>query len=112
LRSPQLAFPRFASILVLSIAAACSERIPAELTSAADAPRLEARPANTSCLAGALPLGRVRLQPTFKGFVNPLRMVDRPDRGLVYIAEMAGRVRAVERATGKVTTALDMIGVR
>lgn len=111
LRSSTLTlFPPFASLvlLVLGSGAACSETFPAPLPEPVPAPRFETRPSNTTCLAGTLALGRIRLQPAFQGFKNPLRMVDRRDRGLVYVAEMAGRIKVVDRATKTTTTALDI----
>jgi uncharacterized repeat protein (TIGR03806 family) len=110
LPQPKVSPAGFALILAMSVAAACSETLPVELGASSAAPRLEVRPSNTTCLADTLPLGRVRLKPAYKGFVNPLRMVDRPDRGLLYVGEMAGRIRAIDKATGQITTALDIIG--
>ena len=99
-----------ALLCALSVSAgACSESLPGELTAPATQ-RFESRPANTTCLAAPLPPGRVRPEPAFTSFVKPLGMVDHPERGLVYVAEFAGRVKAVERATGKTTTALDVVG--
>lgn len=94
----------------MSAAIACSESFPETLAPPPAGARFEARPANATCRAEPLPLGRVRLEPAFQGFEHPLRMIDRPDRGLLYVGEMPGRIKVMERATGKVTTALDVVG--
>jgi uncharacterized repeat protein (TIGR03806 family) len=105
---PTLIFP--ALFLLASIAAAaCSETFPAELIPALPPARLESRPSNTTCLAGTLPLGRLRLEPIYRGFQYPVQMVDRPDHGLVAVAEMNGRIKVVDRPTGAITTALDIV---
>jgi uncharacterized repeat protein (TIGR03806 family) len=90
---------------------ACTETLPQTLTAPpALASGLDARPQNTTCTAPAVPQGRVRLEPAFTGFKYPLDMVDRPDRGLLYVAEMQGRIKVVDRANGQVSTALDLVG--
>jgi uncharacterized repeat protein (TIGR03806 family) len=107
----------FIVLLILSSAAAasvggsgCDETLPRELTPPPPAARFDARPANATCLAPAVPPGRVRLEPAFTGFYRPLAMVDRPERGLVYVAEMPGRVKVLDRATGQTSVALDLVG--
>ena len=97
-------------ILALGSAAACSETFPQPLAGAVPPVRFDVRPANATCLAPPLPLGRVRLVPTYTGFTNPVAMVDRPDLGLIYVTEMGGRIKAIDRATGQITTALDLVG--
>jgi len=94
----------------LVAAAACDERYPAPLATPPAPVLFDARPSNTTCLAPRPPVGRVRLEPFIRGFYRPLAMVDRPDRGLVYVAEMTGRVKAYDRATGQISTALDLVG--
>jgi glucose/arabinose dehydrogenase len=99
------------AVFGLGVVAACSDEIrPAPLTEPVPAARFDTRPANTTCLAPPLPLGRVRLEPTYQGFDHPLAMVDRPDLGFIYVTEMGGRIKAIDRATKAVTTALDLVG--
>lgn len=97
-------------LLAISSAVACTESLPAPLDAAARKSGLDARPSNTTCVAPNVASGRVRLQPAFEGFRRPLAMVDRPERGLTYVAEMAGRVKVIDRATGAVSVALDLVG--
>ncbi len=87
----------------------CEEKIPKDTTAPAAA-RFDARVSNTTCAAPPLPAGRVRLEPAFTGFYRPVAMVDRPERGLVYVAEMPGRVKVFDRATGQNSTAIDLVG--
>lgn len=98
------------AVLALAAAAACSESFPESLAPPSAASRFDTRPSNTTCRADVLAPGRIRLEPAFQGYEHPLRMIDRPDRGLLYVGEMAGRLKVLERATGKVTTALDLDG--
>ena len=93
------------------LGAACSESFPRELGHAPPPTGgLLSRPSNTTCIAKANPVGRVKLEPAFEGFYKPVAMVDRPDLGLLYVLEMPGRVKVVDRRTGSVTTALDLVG--
>lgn len=99
--------------LILGLAAfagACSERFPDRATPPALLGTLGARPTNTTCLAPAQPLGRVRLEPAWQGFTNPVAMIDRPDLGLVFVAEMPGKLEVIDKKTGAITTALDLVG--
>lgn len=96
--------------LVAALAAACTESFPREKDHVVLAAGLRDRPPNTTCLAPKNPVGRVRLEPAWQGFRRPLAMVDRPDLGLVYVAEMPGRVKVVDKATGAITTAIDLVG--
>lgn len=57
---------------------ACRE-LPARVTAPPVVDGLRTRPANTTCLAPANALGRVRLEPTSQAFENPVAMIDRPD---------------------------------
>jgi uncharacterized repeat protein (TIGR03806 family) len=109
LQRPTLSLLLLPVLCVLGAAAACSESFPTELATAAPGARLDARPSNTTCLAGTLPLGRVRLNPAFPGFTTPLRMIERRDLGFIYVAEMEGKVKVLDRATGQITTALDIV---
>ncbi|MDB4998323.1 MAG: Glutamate synthase large chain, partial [Myxococcaceae bacterium] len=95
-------------VLGLGAAVACSEKLPAPLATAETVARFDARPSNTTCLAGPLSIGRVRLEPTFEGFTNPMMMEDRPDRGLVYVGEVGGRVKIYDRKAKTVSVALDI----
>jgi len=87
---------------------ACDETVPPPLAGAQTAARFEARPANATCLAPPVPSGPVRLKVLYEGFRHPLRLIDRP--GLIYVAEMPGRVKVRDKASGVVTTALDLVG--
>ncbi len=90
---------------------ACTEDFPREsVKTAPPEDSLRVRPSNTSCVAPASPPGRIRLEPAWTGFTRPLGMIDRPDLGIVYVAEMPGRIKAIDRKTGAVTTALDLVG--
>ncbi len=110
MKSPKLICSFSAVVLGLGAMAACDETLPPELTVAAPVARLETRPANLTCVAPAPPSGRVKLVPAFKGLYRPIVMVDRPSLPFVYVAEMPGRVRTVDRATGAIATALDLVG--
>lgn len=88
----------------------CDETYPAPLEGPAVVARFDARPSNTTCRAEVLPLGPVKLEPVFNGLDRPLRMIDRPDKGLLYIAEMPGRVKVIDKATGAISLALDLVG--
>ncbi len=94
--------------LPLVLAFACSEHVPVPVASRPAAARFEARPPNVSCVAPTLPVGRVRLEPAYEGLVNPMVMVDRADLGFVYVGEVAGRIKAFDRATRQISTALDI----
>ena len=94
--------------LALVTPSACSEQLPAALLPPDAGPRFEARPSNLTCLAPPLAVGRVRLQPTYEGFVNPMAMQFRADRGLLYVGEVAGRIKTYDFATKAITTALDL----
>ncbi len=93
----------------MASAAACSESTPKPLAT----PKvggLDARLSNKTCLAPSDPGGRILLQKAYGPFSRPLAMIERRDRGLVYVAEMAGRVKAVDTATGNVITVIDLVG--
>lgn len=90
--------------------AACSESFPRGLEPPASGARFETRPANLTCRAAPLAVGRVKLEPAFSGLSHPLHMIDRPDRGVVYVGEMEGRIKVIDRASGAITTALDLVG--
>jgi uncharacterized repeat protein (TIGR03806 family) len=109
LQRPVLSFIALPALLALGSAAACSETFPTELAPPVPPARFDSRPSNTTCLAGKLPVGRVRLEPTFKGYTYPLRMIEQRALGLVYVAEMAGRVKVLDRASGNITTGLDIV---
>lgn len=103
-------------VAVGSLTSACREHIPhPDRTTHEPTPTpigLDARPANATCFAPAAPASRVRLEPALGGaaFDKPVDMVDKDDQGLVYIAEMPGRVKVFDRATGGVSTVLDLVG--
>lgn len=92
------------------VAGACNETFPRESAPPVVDGGLRSRPANATCVAPPNVLGRIRLEPVWQGFANPVSMIDRPDRGLVYVAEMPGKLKVVDRTTGAVTTALDLTG--
>ncbi len=65
-----------------------------------------------SCVSSAQTTGA--LEPAFPGltFTEPIELTHAGDgSGLVYVAEKAGRVRAVNAAAGTATTALDITGL-
>lgn len=95
--------------LAVTQAAACDEHKPPPLGDA-KVVGLEARPSNTTCLAPANPGGRIRLEKKYGPFTRPLMAVERRDRGVLYVAEMPGRVKVVDLVTNNVTTALDLVG--
>jgi uncharacterized repeat protein (TIGR03806 family) len=97
-----------ASALVAAVA--CSETFPRQMAPTTLDDGLRTRPSNTTCVARNAPPGRIRLEPAFTGFTNPVAMIDRPDLGLVYVAEMPGTLKVIDRASGAVTTALDLVG--
>lgn len=98
-----------ALVFALISAAACSESVPKPLTTAKVA-GLDARPSNKTCLAPSNPGGRILLEKAYGPFARPLMMVERRERGLIYVAEMQGRVKAIDTATGNVSTVLDLVG--
>lgn len=96
--------------LAASALLACTESFPRENDAPGRVEGLRERPSNTTCVAPKNPLGRVRLEPAWTGLRRPLAMVDRPDLGLVYVGEMPGRVKVIDKATGAITTAIDLVG--
>lgn len=107
-RNSSLAAVLLPLVIALATPLACSEQLPAPLLPPDGGARFEARPANATCLAPPLSVGRVRLAPTYEGFVNPMAMQLRADRGLLYVGEVAGRIKAYDLATKQITTALDL----
>ncbi len=105
----RLIFAAIALLFALTSGAACTESTPKALT-AAKAGGLDARSKNQTCLAPNNPGGRIILEKAYGPFTRPLMMVERRERGLIYIAEMPGRVKAIDIATGNVSTVLDLVG--
>ena len=108
--SPKLICSALGLVVAVGAAAACDETLPPELTGPAPVPRFDTRPANATCIAPAAPKGRVNLVPVYKGLKSPVAMLDRAGTSFVTVAEMIGRVKTVDRATGVITTALDLVG--
>jgi uncharacterized repeat protein (TIGR03806 family) len=91
------------------LAAACALVVASE----ASGQGLDARPANSSCVAPARPAGefRAELQPFFPNFSisTPLGMAQSPlDPTVWYVAEIRGRVFRVRTNASGSTTALDI----
>jgi glucose/arabinose dehydrogenase len=97
-----------AIVFVFAMPAGCFENVPPPLGTPDAGARFEARPSNLTCLAPPLAVGRVRLEPTYEGFVNPMVMQHRADRGVVYVGEVAGRIKVYDLKTKQITTALDV----
>lgn len=112
--SPLLSYRFVGGVVVAAavsvLAPGCDETFPAPLETPPPVVRFDVRPSNTTCRAEVLPVGPVKLEPVYEGLDRPLRMVDRPDRGLLYVAEMPGRVKVIDKDTGVISVALDLVG--
>ncbi|MCA9591150.1 MAG: PQQ-dependent sugar dehydrogenase [Myxococcales bacterium] len=108
----------FASSTAL-LAPACDEAFPRELSAGAVPPpvdvdagdassRVEPDMRESRCVAPPRSVGRVRLEPAF-GSTKLSVPVDLAFRGgRAYVLELTGALRVVSRATGAVTTAIDL----
>ncbi|MBX3187045.1 MAG: PQQ-dependent sugar dehydrogenase [Labilithrix sp.] len=69
---------------------------------------LDARPANATCIAPPVAVGRVSLERAFAGvtFEFPVELVDRGEN--VYVLEMKGAIKRVQRADNAVAKAMDL----